>query len=155
MFHIKKKQDWKSFQSLPAFRRRYQSVHKAQNRNVLLIAGKACNKLPAYGRKKACNSTGLRPVIKTVIFLQGCQARLPGKAARQGCQARLPGKAARQGCQARLPGKAARQGCQARMPGKDARQGYMAICAVWWPATAAFCGALGQFGDMLSSLVSC
>jgi hypothetical protein len=36
-------------------------VHKAQNRNVLLLAGKACNKLPAYGRKKPRNPAGLRP----------------------------------------------------------------------------------------------
>jgi hypothetical protein len=56
-------------------------VHKAQNRNVLLLAGKACNKLPAYGRKKAWNPAGLRPVINTVIFLQGCRARLHGKGA--------------------------------------------------------------------------
>jgi hypothetical protein len=41
-------------------------VHKAQSRNVVLIAGKACNILLAYGRKKACNPAGLRPVIKTV-----------------------------------------------------------------------------------------
>jgi hypothetical protein len=43
--------------------------------NVLLIAGKACNKLPAYGRRKACNPAGLRPVINTNI-----SGRLPGKA---------------------------------------------------------------------------
>jgi hypothetical protein len=48
--------------------------------------------MPAYGRKKDCNSDGLRPVIKLVIFLQGCRARLPGKAAGQGCRARLPGR---------------------------------------------------------------
>jgi hypothetical protein len=66
--------------------------------NVLLIAGKACNKLPAYGRKKACIPAGLWPVFKTVIYLQGCRARLPGKAAGQDCRARLPGKAAWQGC---------------------------------------------------------
>jgi hypothetical protein len=30
----------------------------------IVIAGKACKKLPAYGRKKACNPAGLRPVIK-------------------------------------------------------------------------------------------
>jgi hypothetical protein len=69
----------------------------AQNRNVLLFAGKfagkACNKLPAYGHKKACNPAGLRPVINTVIFLQGCRC----KAAGQGCRARLPIKAAWQG----------------------------------------------------------
>jgi hypothetical protein len=47
--------------------------------NVLLTAGKACNKLPAYGRKKASNPAGLRPVIKTV----------GSKAAGQGCRARL------------------------------------------------------------------
>jgi hypothetical protein len=35
--------------------------------------------MPAYGRKKACNSAGLRPVIKLLIILQGCHARLPGK----------------------------------------------------------------------------
>jgi hypothetical protein len=64
----------------------------------IVSAGKACKKLPAYGRKKACNPAGLRPVIKTVIFLQGCRARLLGKAAEQGCRARLPGKAAWQGC---------------------------------------------------------
>jgi hypothetical protein len=56
--------------------------------------------------------------IKLAIFLQGCRARLPGKAAGQGCRARLPGKAVGQGCQARLPGKAAGQGCRARLPGK-------------------------------------
>jgi hypothetical protein len=63
----------------------------------IAIAGKECKKLPAYGRKKACNPAGLRPVIKTVIFLQGCRARLPGKAAGQGCRARLLGKADGQG----------------------------------------------------------
>jgi hypothetical protein len=57
----------------------------------IAIAGKACKKLPAYGRKKACNPAGLRPVIKTVIFLQGCRARLLSKAAGQGCRSRLPG----------------------------------------------------------------
>jgi hypothetical protein len=54
--------------------------------NVLLITGKACNKR----RKKACNPAGLRPVIKTVIFLQGCRG--------QGCRC----KAAGQGCMARV-----------------------------------------------------
>jgi hypothetical protein len=54
---------------------------QGSKRNVLLLAGKACNKLPAYGRKKACNPAGLLPVIKTVIFLQGCRARLNGKGA--------------------------------------------------------------------------
>jgi hypothetical protein len=39
--------------------------------------------------------------------MQGCRARLLGKAAGQGCRARLPGKAAGQGCRARLPGKEA------------------------------------------------
>jgi hypothetical protein len=64
------------FSPYPRSESEYQLVHKAQNRNVLLLAGKACNKLPAYGRKKACNPAGLRPVIKTVIFLQGCRARV-------------------------------------------------------------------------------
>jgi hypothetical protein len=32
--------------------------------------------MPYYGRKKACNSSGLRPVIKLVIFMKGCRARL-------------------------------------------------------------------------------
>jgi hypothetical protein len=90
----------------------------------IAIAGKACKKLPAYGRKKACYPAGLRPVIKTVIFLQGCRARLPGKSAGQGCRAMLPGRAAGQGCQARrrarLPSKAAGQGCRARLHGKGA-----------------------------------
>jgi hypothetical protein len=72
--------------------------------------------MPALGRKKACN-------IKLVIFMQGCWARLPGKAAGQGCRAGLPGKAAGQGCRARLPGKAAGQGCRATLPGKAAGQG--------------------------------
>jgi hypothetical protein len=53
--------------------------------------------------------------IQLVIFLQGCRARLPGKAAGQGCRARLPGKAARQVCRARLPGKSAGQGCRPRL----------------------------------------
>jgi hypothetical protein len=48
-------------------------------------------------------------VTRLLTFLQGCRARLPGKAAGQGCLARLPGKAAWQGCRARLPGKAAGQ----------------------------------------------
>jgi hypothetical protein len=39
--------------------------------------------------KKACNSAGLRPVIKLAIFLQGFRARLPGKASGQSCRARL------------------------------------------------------------------
>jgi hypothetical protein len=51
--------------------------------------------MPAFGRKKACN-------IKLVIFMQGCWARLPGKAAGQCCRARMPGKAAGQGGRARL-----------------------------------------------------
>jgi hypothetical protein len=63
--------------------------------------------MPASGRLKACNSAGLRLVIKLAIFLQGYRVRLPGKAAGQGCQARLSGK----GCRARLPGKAAMQWC--------------------------------------------
>jgi hypothetical protein len=36
----------------------------------IVIAGKACKKLPAYGRKKACNPAGLRPVIN-----RGCHSR--------------------------------------------------------------------------------
>jgi hypothetical protein len=56
-------------------------VHKAQNRNVLLLAGKACNKLPAGPT-----------VIKTVIFLQGCRARLHGKGSI--CAVWLPATAA-------------------------------------------------------------
>jgi hypothetical protein len=59
----------------------------------IAIAGKACKKLPAYGRKKACNPAGQRPVIKTNI-----SARMPGKAA----GLRLLGKAAGQGCRARV-----------------------------------------------------
>jgi hypothetical protein len=59
----------------------------------IAIAGKACKKLPAYGRKKACNPAGQRPVIKTNI-----SARMPGKAA----GLRLLGKAAGQGCMARV-----------------------------------------------------
>jgi hypothetical protein len=71
-------------------------TYKVQNFNVLLIAGKACNKLPAYGRKKACNPAGLR-------LIKGCNmsAMLPGKAAGQGCRERLSGKAAWQGCMQR------------------------------------------------------
>jgi hypothetical protein len=81
--------------SLPTFT--YQFVHKAQNRKsyVLLIAEKACNKV--------CNAAcqpKLRLVIKLVIFMQGCRARLPGKASGQGVRARLLGKAAGQGCMA-------------------------------------------------------
>jgi hypothetical protein len=49
------------------------------------LQGKHAKKLPAYGRKKTCNPACLRPVIKTVIFLQGC-----GK----GCRVRLHGKGA-------------------------------------------------------------
>jgi hypothetical protein len=60
--------------------------------------------MPAYGRKKLA----IMPAYSRLYFkLQGCRARLPGKAAGQGCRARLPGKAAGQGCRARLPGKAA------------------------------------------------
>jgi hypothetical protein len=44
--------------------------YKAQNRNA------ACRPTAV---RKACNSAGLQPVIKT--FLQGFRARLPGKAA--------------------------------------------------------------------------
>jgi hypothetical protein len=115
----------------------------------IVIAGKTCKKLPAYGRKKACNPAGLRPVIKTVIFLQGCRARLLGKAAEQGCQARqlgkaagqscrarLLGKAAGKGCGARLPGNAAGKGCRARLPGKAAGQG----CRARLPGNAAWQG---------------
>jgi hypothetical protein len=62
----------------------------------VLIAEKVCNKLPAevksmqfrmpaYGRKKACNSA----CSKVVICFQG---RLSGKAVGQGCRARLSGK---------------------------------------------------------------
>jgi hypothetical protein len=36
------------------------------------------------------------------MFLQGCPARMPGKAAGQGYRAKLPGKAAGQGCGARV-----------------------------------------------------
>jgi hypothetical protein len=46
------------FSPYPRSESEYQLVHKAQNRNVLLLAGKAYNKLPAYGRKKACNPAG-------------------------------------------------------------------------------------------------
>jgi hypothetical protein len=49
---------------------------------------------------------GLRPVIKLVMILQGCRARLLDKTAGQGFRARLPGKAAGQGYRDRLPGKA-------------------------------------------------
>jgi hypothetical protein len=55
--------------------------------------------------------------------VQGCRARLPGKAAGQGCRARLPGKAAGQCVVARMPGKNAGQGCRARM-----------VMPHWWPA---------------------
>jgi hypothetical protein len=81
----------------------------------LVNCGESFNtKLPAVCRKIACNSAGLRPVNKLVIFLQGCRARLPAGLRPviklviflQGCRARLPGKAAGQGCRARLPGKA-------------------------------------------------
>jgi hypothetical protein len=83
--------------------------------NALLIEGEigkimqCC--MPAYGRKKACNSAGLQPVIKLVIFLQGCRASLPCNTAGQGCRARQQD---RQGCRARLMGKAAGQGYRAR-----------------------------------------
>jgi hypothetical protein len=118
-----------SLQSLPAFT--YQFVHKAQNRNVLLIAGKTCNKLPTFGQKK---DAMLLPAYGRKKCLQYCRptavyivcnfsARLPGKAAGKGCQTRLPDKAARQGCQTRLPDKAARQGCQTRLLDKAAGQG--------------------------------
>jgi hypothetical protein len=39
--------------------------------------------------RKTCYSAGLRLVIKLVIFLQSCRARLPGNAAGQCCRARL------------------------------------------------------------------
>jgi hypothetical protein len=51
-----------------------------------------------YGHNKPCNSAGLRPVIKLVLFLQGCRARLTGKTAGQGCRAKLPVMAAIQWC---------------------------------------------------------
>jgi hypothetical protein len=73
--------------------------------------------MTAYGHKKACNSAGLRPVIKLVIIMRGCRARLPGKTVVQDCRARLPGKAAGQGCRPRLQDKAAGQGCRARLLG--------------------------------------
>jgi hypothetical protein len=58
--------------------------------------------MPVYDHKKCLQfiRPKLRPVIKFVTFLQGCQERLPDKAAGQGCRARLPGKAAGQGCRA-------------------------------------------------------
>jgi hypothetical protein len=98
--------------SLPAFRKRYQLVHKAQNRNVLLLAGKACNKCrPTAVRKLAILSAYGR--LLRLIFLQGCRARLHDKGA---------------------------------------------ICAVWWPATAADCGArtFHKHGEICArSLVTC
>jgi hypothetical protein len=44
--------------------------------------------MPAYSRKKLA----ILPAIKLVIFLQGCRAKLQGRAARQGYRARLQGK---------------------------------------------------------------
>jgi hypothetical protein len=70
----------------------YQFVHKLKLKMRGKIERKwpvkTCNAAcaPAYGRKKACNSAG---IIQLVIFLQGCRARLPGKAAGQGCRTRL------------------------------------------------------------------
>jgi hypothetical protein len=80
-----------------------------------LPAGKECNAAcaPAYGRKKIWQlyRSKLWPVINFLTFLQGCRAKLSGKAAGQGCRAKLPGKAAGQGCRARLPGRAVGVGC--------------------------------------------
>jgi hypothetical protein len=88
----------------------------------------------------ACQPTAVkqlancRPtVIKLVLFLQGCRARLTGKADGQGYRARLTGKADGQGYRTRLPGKAAGQGCRARLPGKAAGQG----CRARLPSNAA------------------
>jgi hypothetical protein len=96
LFDFSSKIRLKIIQSLPG-RVAYQFVHKGSNHNVFFaIAGKlelnlrpsagksmqCC--MPSYGRKKACNSAGLRPVIKLVIFLQGCRTGRLGKAAGQG-----------------------------------------------------------------------
>jgi hypothetical protein len=45
--------------------------------------------MPVYDHKKCLQfiRPKLRPVIKFVTFLQGCQERLPDKAAGQGCRA--------------------------------------------------------------------
>jgi hypothetical protein len=67
--------------------------------------------MPAYGQLYY----NLYYFCRSRLPVQGCRARLPGKAAGQGCR---PGKIAGQGCRARLPGKAAGQGCRARMLGK-------------------------------------
>jgi hypothetical protein len=82
------------------------------------VCNAACT--PSSGRKKACNSAGLRPVIK--IFLQSYRARLPGKTAGLNCLAGLPGQTAGPDCRSRLPGKTAGQDCRARLPGKTDEQ---------------------------------
>jgi hypothetical protein len=66
-------------------------------------------------RPTAVKKLAILPAIKLLIFLQGCRAKLQGRAARQGYRARLQGncKAAGQGFRVRLLGKAAGQGCMA------------------------------------------
>jgi hypothetical protein len=54
-------------------------------------AGLSYSRLKKYfsaGRLPAVCRPGLRPVIKLVLFLQGCRARQPGKEAGQGSRAR-------------------------------------------------------------------
>jgi hypothetical protein len=58
LYYLYKNKTENLFSPYPRSESEYQLVHKAQNRNVLLLAGKAYNKLPAYGRKKACNPAG-------------------------------------------------------------------------------------------------
>jgi hypothetical protein len=100
--------DWKDFQS-------------CFNQTRIKFFDRILTSNPINNILNVWSGAGLRPrpVIKLVIFLQDCRARLraglPGKAAGQGCRARLPGKAARQGCRARQSGKAAGQGGRARL----------------------------------------
>jgi hypothetical protein len=46
-------------------------------------------KLAVNCRPTAVRKLAILPVINAAIFLQGCRARLPGKAAGQGCMARV------------------------------------------------------------------
>jgi hypothetical protein len=106
--------------SLPAFT--YQFVHKVQNRNVLLIAGKTCNKLPTFGRKK---DAMLLPAYGRNKCLQVCRPTAGYKVCN--FSARLPGKAGGQGCQTRLPDKSAEEGFRTSVPDKTACNS-----AIWW-----------------------
>jgi hypothetical protein len=54
------------FSPYPLSESEYQLVHKAQNRNVLLLAGKACNKLPR--RPTAVRKLAILPARPTAGY---------------------------------------------------------------------------------------